>query len=320
MKKIRKISLLMALAFFTTLTANAQSKIDKNFSGIRKIDISTASGDCIVKKASGTEVNVKLEHSFGDAYNPVIEQNGDRLVIKEKHQRGSWSGSAKWTITIPDGIDMKYNTGSGSFEASDLELELTMNTGSGSLTLENMKGEISSNSGSGDLELNNFSGEISANVGSGDLIVSKASGYVKLNCGSGSIKLSNIDAEIGANVGSGNIRAREVTLAGSSSFNSGSGDVEVSLNESPKYNISVNSGSGDSELDFNGNAIDGALVMTANKKHGKIVAPFDFDKVEEIDNDNNHRDNIKVRKTVKFGNSNVEIKIGTGSGVARVTK
>ena len=318
MEKIRKTSLLIALAFLFTVTANAQSKIDKDFSGIKKIDISTSSGDCIIKKGSGSDVNVKLDHNFGDDYNPIVEQNGSRLVIKEKDKRGSWSGSAKWTITVPDGMDIKFNTGSGSFEATDLEMELTMNTGSGSLTLENMKGNISSNSGSGSLEVDNFSGDIRANVGSGDLKVSDASGYVKLNSGSGSIRLSKVNAEVGANVGSGNIRARGVTLAGSSSFNSGSGNVEVELSESPRYNISVNSGSGDAELDFNGNAIAGTVVMTANKKNGKIVAPFKFDKEEEIDNGG--RNNVRIRKTAKLGNSDVEIKVGTGSGVAKVTK
>lgn len=319
MKKISKNFLTTALALLIVFTINAQSKIDKNFSGIHKIDISTSSGDCIIKKGAGPDVNVQLDHNFGAGYDPTIEKHGNKLVIEEKHKRGSWKGSAKWTITVPDDMDIKFNTGSGSFEASDLTLELTMNTGSGSLTLENMKGDISSNSGSGSLDLKNFSGEINANVGSGDLKLYNASGDVNLNCGSGSIRLSKVNAKVGANVGSGNIEAEEVTLAGKSSFNSGSGDVEVTLAASPKYNISVNSGSGDAKLDFNGNAIEGTVVMIANKKKGKISAPFKFDREEEVD-DGGSKENIKIRKTAVFGNSEVQIKVSTGSGVAKATK
>lgn len=319
MKHIIRNTLTVAIAFFITISANAQSNIDKNFSGIKNIDITTSSGDCIIKKGSSNDVNVKLVHNFGEGYDPIIEKTGSRLVIKEKKKRGSWSGSAEWTLTVPDGIDINFNTGSGSLEASDLDLELKMNTGSGDLTLDNMKGEISSNSGSGSLELDNFDGDIRANVGSGDLDVSNTSGIVKLNCGSGSIKLSNMSAEIGANVGSGNIRAKDVKLTGRSSFNSGSGNVEIGLSESLTHNISVNSGSGNAEVDFNGNDINGTIVMTANKKNGKIAAPFKFDKEEEIDK-NKGKDNIKIKKTAKFGSSDIEIKISTGSGVARVDK
>lgn len=319
MKNIRKNLTLTFILLLVVFTINAQSKIDMNFSGIKKIDMNTASGNCIIKKGDSNQINVKLEHSFGDAYNPIVEQKGEKLVIKEKYKKGSWKGSARWTITIPDNLDIKFNTGSGDFEAADLDFTLSMNTGSGDLTLSNIKGEIYSNSGSGGLDLEGFSGDLKTNIGSGEIQISDVSGYVNLNCGSGSIKLSNINAEIDANVGSGDIKAKEIVLAGSSSFNSGSGDIVVDLSESPKHDISVNSGSGDAELDFNGNDIKGTVIMTANKRHGEIEAPFKFDTEEEI-NTKGSSDNVKIRKTVAFGSSDVQIKIGTGSGVAKVMK
>jgi myo-inositol-hexaphosphate 3-phosphohydrolase len=80
----------------------------------------------------------------------------------------------------------------------------------------------------------------------------------------------------------------------------------------------VNSGSGDATLDFGGNKIEGKVIMTANKKNGKIVAPFTFDKTEEVDNGNN--DNVRIRKTVQLGTNDIEIKVGTGSGTAEIKK
>ena len=119
-----------------------------------------------------------------------------------------------------------------------------------------------------------------------------------------------------ANVGSGDIEAVRVSIRGRSSFNTGSGDVEVELSKPTDYDLSVNSGSGDATLDFGGNAIEGTVVMKANKRNGSIKAPFDFDSSEEIDNGNS----TVVKKTKKLGTNNIDIKVGTGSGTAKILK
>lgn len=316
----KKIFTASICLLFLTIITTAQEKISKNFTGIEKITINTASGDCILKKGSGTEVTVELEHDYKEGYQPVIEKEGNRLVIKEIFDRGSWSGSAKWTLTIPDNMDIRLNTGSGDFEASNLTFELDMNTGSGDIMLRTVKGDLRSNTGSGDMEIVDFDGEIKANTGSGNMRLENALGEVRFNCGSGNIRLKDVNASISANVGSGDIDATGVTLAGSSSFNSGSGTAEVELAASPGFDISVNSGSGDATLDFNGNTIAGLVVMRANKKNGNISAPFSFDKEEEIDKDSGRYGQTIIKKTAQIGSSDVKIKVGTGSGTAKISK
>jgi hypothetical protein len=311
---IKALKSLTFVAVTTIISLNGYAQqIDQTFSGIDKIEISTGSSDCIVHKGSGNDVNVKLVHDRGENFKPTVRQSGSKLVISENSQ-GKDQGKATWTLSIPNGLELDFNTGSGDFEASNLELELSLNAGSGDFTLHNLKGEIESNAGSGDLEVDTFSGKLQSNVGSGDLEVENADGDLALNAGSGDIQLSKINAEIDANVGSGDIGADQVILAGKSKFNSGSGDVQVSLNESLKHDISVNSGSGDATLDFNGSKIDGMVTMTANKRNGKISAPFAFDKEEEID----HGGDTTIKKTARVGTSAVEIKVGTGSGEASI--
>lgn len=303
----------ITLSLLATLFAQAQ-QIDQTFSGIAEVEISTGSSDCLVQKGSGDQVNVKLEHTYGDDFKPSVEKSGDKLVIKENNT-GSSRGNATWTLTVPDGLEFEFNSGSGNFKGSDLEIELSMNSGSGDFNLDQIRGEIESNSGSGDLEVDDFSGEIESNSGSGDLTVDNASGEIELNTGSGDIELSNLNAAIEANSGSGDIEADNVILAGTGDFNSGSGNVEVRLAESPGHNISVNSGSGDALLDFQGNDIVGTVIMTANKKNGTIEAPFSFDEEEEIDQGSGQP---TIRKTARFGDSDVQIRVGTGSGEARI--
>jgi hypothetical protein len=316
-KKIFHTSIcLLFLTFYT----QAQERITKDFSGIEKISINTSSGDCILKKGNGSEVKVELVHDFGNGYEPVIEKEGSKLIIKEEFKRGSWNGSAKWTLTIPDNMDIRFNTGSGDFEASNLKFELDMNTGSGDIILSSIKGDLRSNTGSGDVEVSDFDGELKANTGSGNMRLANAVGEVKLNCGSGNIRIKDTNAAISANVGSGDIDASGLTLAGSSSFNSGSGTTEVALAASPKFDISVNSGSGDAILDFEGNKIEGLVVMRANKKNGRISAPFAFDKEEEEQQGSGRWDQTVIKKTAQIGSSNVEIKVGSGSGTAKISK
>ena len=302
------------------VTSIAQNRVSKAFSGIQRIVISTSSGDCLLKKSSSPEVKVDLEHTFDEGYEPVIEQEGSRLVIKEIFDRGSWKGKGQWTLTIPDGLDIRFNTGSGDFEAADLSMELDMNTGSGDISLRQISGELNSNTGSGNIELYDMDGEFRFNTGSGNIRLEKAKGDFRINCGSGNIKIQDIHAMISANVGSGNINATGVTLTGGSSFNSGSGRAIVALQSSLQYDISVNSGSGDARLDFNGNAISGQVVMKANKKNGRITAPFTFDKEEEITEGSGKWDQVVLKKTVQLGESDVRIKVSTGSGVASIEK
>ena len=310
----------LTIAFLIVCAASfAQEKqVSRTFSGIKKIRMSTASGSCYVKKGSGTEVKVELKHTYSSGeYNPVIEQEGTTLIVKEEFERGSHSGHSTWTLTLPDNMDMKFNTGSGNFDAENIALEGKLNLGSGDVDLRTLKGDLQINTGSGGITLNGVSGESDSNTGSGSIELSKSEGEFGMNAGSGSIRLSEVKGILSANVGSGRIRAGDITLTGRGSFNSGSGDVTVALASAPNYNISVNSGSGDATLDFKGNKIDGTVIMTANKRNGRIVAPFEFDKTEEIDDEGN---NVRIRKTKKFGNKDIEIRVSTGSGTASITK
>jgi hypothetical protein len=165
--------------------------------------------------------------------------------------------------------------------------------------------------------VDNYAGELNINSGSGEIAVRKSEGDMNLNGGSGNIRIADSKASFSANSGSGNVIGSNVTLTGSSKFNSGSGDAEILLAVAPSYNISVNSGSGDSQLDFNGAKIEGEVVMKANKKNGIIKAPFDFDKTEEL---NEHGDQVIVKKTAIKGNGNIKIAVSTGSGAAVLKK
>lgn len=312
-------SALTFLVGFSPLVAYAQKEVNKTFKDIKSIRITTASGDCKILKSNDASVSVSIRHGYDDRdFEPIMEQSGDRLEITEQFKARNVSGSqSKWTLTIPEGVAVRFKTGSGSMEVEEMKLQLDVNTGSGSVELRKVTGEVGINTGSGNVDLDRFNGEIIANVGSGSFTVVNSQGNLKLSCGSGNIRLSDSQAEFSANTGSGNVTGRNISLAGSSKFNTGSGDVMVGMATAPKHNLSVTSGSGDAELSFNGNEIVGEITMMADKAKGNIVAPFEFDKVEEI---SAWRDNITVKKTVVKGNSSPQVKITSGSGDAVIKK
>ncbi|MEM9857892.1 MAG: DUF4097 family beta strand repeat-containing protein [Bacteroidota bacterium] len=311
----------LTLILISSTLSFSQKEISKTFSGIEKINVNTASSDCILKKASGNSVQVELNHNYSGGYEPEVYKEGNRLYIKERFERNSSSrGSGTWTLTIPDDMDIRFNSGSGSLEASNLNLELDMNTGSGYIELTTVQAELRFSTGSGDISLSQVNGEFDASTGSGNFRVTEAEGDFRLSTGSGNVRLREVTASVNANTGSGDVRAENMTLTGRSIFSTGSGDAIVTLNSPLKYDISVNSGSGDAEVDFSGNTISGLVEMTANKKNGRIAAAIDFDKVEEVDQGSGKWSQKVIKKTAKLGNEDIQISIGAGSGTARITK
>lgn len=317
--KYRISVLIMIVGIFSSQILFAQSEVTKTFTGIKKIRLSTASGACKIIKSTDGKVTVMVKHNFEkDLYQPVFSQEGDRLEMKEDFSSGrsSYNGSGPiWTLTVPEGVDLRFRTGSGDIEAANMKVMLDINTGSGSLVFSKVTGEITANTGSGDIELTEFDGMIEASTGSGTIRVDNSKGDLKLNCGSGNIRLADSQAEFKANSGSGNILGRNLLLLGSSRFSSGSGDAEVVLAGTPKFDISVGSGSGDASLDFHGSAITGEIVMMASKSKGRIVAPFDFEKVEEV---NEWGDQVALKKTVVKGSASPRVMVSTGSGSATI--
>jgi hypothetical protein len=292
-----------------------EKTIEKSFDGISSIDLSTAAGDCVIKKGSTDAVQVKVTYTYDDDdYTPKMEQSGSRLGLEEKFHARNTRGSSKWELTVPDGLEIEFSSGSGDLALSDLKGEMDYNSGSGDAHIDDFEGELKGNSGSGDFHLKNVRGEIKINSGSGDHHISDSELLAKANTGSGDVEVNDSKGGFKLNTGSGDVEAGRIALSEDGNFNTGSGDVEVVLVASLVKDISANSGSGDAVIDFNGNAIEGKVVMTCKKRGGNIKAPFKFDKEEEIDQNGE----IYLKKTANLGSKDILIEVGTGTGTAEI--
>lgn len=324
MQKLKSTLLTLAFLLVTTF-AFAQETIEKSYTGIKSIRLTTASGNGTIKRSSSNEVKVKLRYTYDDdVYEPSFEQKGDRLYIEEDFKRSRWTrGYAEWTLEVPDGIDLEFKTGSGNIEVAGVNIELNSNTGSGNIEVEEVTGRVNANTGSGNITLIDIDGDARANTGSGSIRLTSIKGDADFNTGSGNIRGNGVEGEFSMNTGSGNIDIAGAIITGSSSFNTGSGTTEVSLGGPLNYDLSLSTGSGNSILDFNGQEISGEFVMRASDKDD-IRAPFSFDKEYEDDRSSSYSGRRGRRngyvKEARVGNKNIVIKISTGSGRAVVKK
>lgn len=305
-------SLIAALIVFN---CKAQEKtITNTFTGVSDISLNTGSGDCSLQKGTGNAVEVTVTHTYGDDFEAKMKMSGSKLVLEEKFHAGSMRGTSRWVITMPDNIGFDFNTGSGDLDISDLIIELDGNSGSGDVDLRKVTGEFDMNTGSGDYTMSGLNGEFKFNTGSGDIRIQDSEGTYRGNTGSGDIKMDYVKCESRMNTGSGDVRIDEFKASGPSRFNSGSGDVTVELGSELEYDINLNSGSGDAVLDFNGHKIEGVITMKTKKRGGEIIAPFEFDKVEEIDEGGQ----TYVLKSVKLGSREIDIRVTSGTGDAMI--
>ena len=136
-----------------------------------------------------------------------------------------------------------------------------------------------------------------------------------MSVASGDVEVDDCKGEFDLSTASGDVEATGLILDAASSFSAASGEVNIILGESPRFDIEVSVASGDATLDFNGNKITGTIEMTANKKRGKIIAPFKADNVVEFEE---HR-TAYIKKIFKKGDKPM-ITIETASGKAILKK
>ncbi len=158
---------------------------------------------------------------------------------------------------------------------------------------------------------------ISSNSGSSEWVLSIPDNInIVFSSSSGKIEINNLSLCIKAETSSGDIIAKDVKLIDNSEFDSSSGDVDITLAESPKYNISASSSSGSATINYNNNPIAGKFIMGARVENGDIRSPYKFDtKKEEYKGEQEY-----IIKSFTIGSEFPIIKIHTASGEACLKK
>jgi DUF4097 and DUF4098 domain-containing protein YvlB len=315
--------------------AGGQSELHKRFENKESVEISTVSGDCVIRSHSSDEILVDIV--YDEDLEGIVEfkfhERSSSLIMNEKWKH-SGMGEITWTLTVPAETEIDFSTASGDLRVSDVSADIEATTASGDIEIEKANGEIEISVASGDLFISNANGEIELSAASGDIEVENSGGEIELSTASGDIEASGLDGEIDLSTASGeieindshgifdlscasgDINAEGIKIEGMSEFSTASGDVEVVLAESCKYDLELSAASGDVVLDYNGNELKGYFEMEARKRKGRIDCPFEFDKEEEFERNGT----TYMRKSFSRGGDSPEIHLSTASGSVKLKK
>lgn len=269
-----------------------ESRIAKEFKGIREIRVRALSGGCLVERGGSSSVKVEAASTFRQAeLEPRLEQLEDRLILEERFKGPALSGDSAWRLLVPDGIRIQFSSVSGPLEVQGLKAEIEARLSSGSVTVSDLKGSLKVFTSSGRIKASNIEGQIALFSSSGDVLLAGCRGSFDVKCSSG------------------NIVARAILPTAPSSFSSSSGDAKVFLEQSPLHDLRISSSCGDADLNLCGNPIGGFVRMTSKSR---IEAPFEFDEEEAFFK----RDQKYVTKTATLGADSPQIEIASDSGKA----
>jgi len=315
---MRKISIMLLLFFcaITSLRAQKPAEIHKTFPVKAHVQISTASGDIIIKVSAQEEIKVDILYSgrAEGSFEPEFIESGNRLKIKE-HWSGFSSGNVTWTITVPSKTEIEFSTASGDVSVEGIKNMINGETASGDISVEDTNGELELSAASGDISLENVQGDADLSTASGDIKARELKGKIEMSTASGDIKISEAEGSLELSCASGDIEADKVILKEASSFSTASGDVEVGLAQSPVDDLELSTASGDIVLDYNGNELKGYFECTVRKDRGRISAPEQFQKEVELER---HGKNY-VKRSFSRGEK-PKIILETSSGSIRLSQ
>jgi DUF4097 and DUF4098 domain-containing protein YvlB len=225
--------------------------------GSGNIRIHTGSGhDVIVKETQRSAGFMTSNGKVG------YRQNADTITVQEEGNIGISLGfsSRDFDVTLPSASDLQLQTGSGSVDVTGINGQVSAETGSGSITANTLSGQQATlKTGSGSISANNISDQQNTlHTGSGSITVNGLSGQVTLDTGSGSTTVSQgaLSGNSILKAGSGNITYNgSLDPKGKYRFETGSGDVDLTLPSSSAFNLDTHTGSGSVNNGFGSNQI-----------------------------------------------------------------
>ena len=195
--------------------------------GLTGLEINAGAGPLEVRGKSGADsitvdATVMVDGAEGDKAREYIEKNmkltlernGDtaELVADFKDGMGwnSKSGAIALDITVPPGLALVVDDGSGSMLIENTGADVRIDDGSGSLAIRDVANVVVDD-GSGSIEISDATGNVEITDGSGSITVRRVTGNVSVEDGSGSIKVRDVEGDFRVvDDGSGSVNYSDV--------------------------------------------------------------------------------------------------------------
>ncbi|WP_162342155.1 DUF4097 family beta strand repeat-containing protein [Cyclobacterium salsum] len=268
MKFLSKTWLLsFLLVAFGSHFAQSQELIQKSFTGIQKLEISSGAIAIEYEGAEGTN-QIHLEALLGSNENTdktlVMVTVGNTLKIAYNPPRGSWSNKKYIRIKGPSAIQLDVNNGSGSLAVSGVRAPITrLQVGSGQIHGKEISGAVMVKGSSGNIRMENIDGHVDCQITSGNAFLEQINGNVDFKATSGQFKAFSVNGILNAQltsgnmrldqigelgkleITSGNIKADRAGLGSYSYFHGSSGNIQIHTPSNlQSYNYELQAGSG----------------------------------------------------------------------------
>jgi Toastrack DUF4097 len=143
-----------------------------------------------------------------------LQRNGDDAELEARFKSGLMSVGASpyiaLAVSVPQGMAVSIEDGSGSIDVIDVAGNVSINDGSGSIDIRNVA-HLNIDDGSGSIDVVNVVGDVSIVDGSGSISVEHVQGSVTIDDGSGSINVSDVERDlIIVDDGSGSLRYSDI--------------------------------------------------------------------------------------------------------------
>jgi DUF4097 and DUF4098 domain-containing protein YvlB len=267
------IAAFAALCLFATGAAaeteiHEKHRFDARPGGTVIVDVSFHSVEVTAQPGSSVDVTVDVTvngtgssaQKIAEAYKPVFEEDGDKLIIRSTREKGwNWksvNAKGKVTVQMPPGMNLTIDSSSGSARINgDFgDAVVVFDASSGSLTVDGAMRELHSDLSSGSVRatvsrpLDVFTSDAS----SGSARLTGGARTARVESSSGSIDVSGLLGEGHFSASSGSIKAQwnaippHTTVRASAS----SGSVTLWFPQDTRVSGSVEVSSGGLHSDF----------------------------------------------------------------------
>ena len=143
-----------------------------------------------------------------------LEKKRSKAQLAAYFEHGSWKFSdgaaVDLEISIPKGLQLFVDDGSGSISIADVGGDVGIDDGSGSVEISGAANVVVDD-GSGSIRISNINGDVEVEDGSGDIKIRSVAGTVTIDDGSGGIDVKDVgeDLEI-VDDGSGSVRIADI--------------------------------------------------------------------------------------------------------------